>query len=130
MMLFWTTLALVSVILILSGVARGGLAAVPFGIVFLFPSLLWLFRVVREGVHLTPEEMIIRQLGTRRIPWSEVADVNTGEAGGFRCVQISERGKGIIKLPVPADRWLLREANFNEKAEVLRSYWLDHRPIR
>jgi hypothetical protein len=125
--LCWIAIIVGELILIASGLINGGLMSIPFGLIFAVPSFMLLLKVARESIELTPEGIVVRRFGSRRIRWSDIADLRVHETGIARQAQIVEHGQRVRRLPVPCDPWPLREARFDEKFEQLRRYWTAHR---
>lgn len=125
--LCWSTIIACELILIVSGLIKGGAVSLPFGVILAVPSLLLLLKVARESIELTPEGIVVRRFASRRIPWSDVADLRVHETGLARQAQVVERSQRVRRLPVPCDPWPLREVRFEEKFEEVRRYWSVHR---
>ena len=127
---FWVTLfsviALASLILAIASTIKRGIVDLPLMIAFLIVVLVCLIRVVRDGVDLTAEGIVIRKFGTRIILWSDISKIDTRNTAGMRQARVHENGR-TRNLPVPSDRWPLREKHFDEKFEMLKRHWKTHR---
>jgi hypothetical protein len=128
---FWVTLfgvmALASLILVVVTTVERGFVDLPILTVFLVVVLMCLLRVVRDGIELTAEGITVQKFGRRLIPWSDISQIDVRRVGGMRQARIVGHGQRIWNLPVPSDRWPLREKHFDEKLEVLRRHWKSRR---
>jgi hypothetical protein len=128
---FWVALfgvlTLGSLILVIVIIGKRGIVDMPIFAVFLVVVVVCLLRVVRDGVELTSEGIAVRRFGKRVIPWTNISQIDVRRIGGMRQAQIVEHGRRIRNLPVPSDRWPLREKHFDEKLKVLKRYWKAHR---
>jgi hypothetical protein len=119
----FSVIAVFAIILVVVDFVENGLVDVPLWSMFLLVTLLCLCRAARDGVELTADGIVVRKLGKRVVPWSDITAIDVRHVGGMRQAQVVEHDTHVRNLPAPSDRWPLREEHFDEKLEVLRRYW-------
>lgn len=84
--------------------------------------LLWL--AYRQSVELDDEVIIIRGYGSRKIPWSNVADIRVRStmAGARQAQLLLKKGK-TVDLPALRDPWPWRDSDFDNKFKQLHGWW-------
>ena len=121
------SIAGLSLVVVTISIAVNGVADVPLFLVLLIVVLLCLVRVIRNGVRVSEEGLAIRRLRGRMISWSSIEEIGIRRVQGMRQAQVIVNGGRVRNLPVPSDRWPLREEQFDEKLDLLRRYWVAYR---
>lgn len=88
--------------------------------------LLWLAH--RQSVELNDKGIIIRGYGSRKILWTDVADIRVRPmmAGARQAQLLLKKGKAV-DLPALRDPWPWRDSDFDNKFEQLHGWWTARR---
>jgi hypothetical protein len=102
-----------------------GIAVGTANLVFLavaLPFALNAWRFQRESVECDRDGVVIRRLRTRRIPWSQVSEVRAEKTLTGRRLFLALHDGGAVALPVPCDLRPVKERDFDEVADALRTW--------
>lgn len=79
------------------------------------------------GVRLTDTHLVyLRLLGPQRLPWAAISDIEARTTSTSTLV-IAHSPVARDRLVTPRQGLLLRDRHFDEKLEVLRGWWVEHR---
>jgi len=94
-------------------------------LLFVLTSLLMIPQVY--GVKLTDTHLIyLRLLGPQRLPWASISDIEERQATTSTVV-IAHSPISRDRLAAPRQGWVLRDPHFDQKADLLRRWWVGHR---
>jgi hypothetical protein len=109
---------LVAGLLAIAGGSGGGFQLL-LGVVF----TAYYFWFARFGATLTPQGVIVRGLTTQRIPWQQIAAVDTYRALGGTGVVLRMAGGGSKRLRAPVTAPLQRDPDFQAKVATFQQWW-------
>lgn len=79
------------------------------------------------GVSLTDKHAVVHAIPAQRIPWHDVDEVEVEHAFGIKTVVLHHAGGRRTRLNAPTTGPLGRDAEFQTKVGVIRSFWARHR---
>jgi hypothetical protein len=87
------------------------------------------FLSLGRGVILTADDLVIRGLRPRTVPWDEIQGIAVERHRGGRRLVILEADGRRTPLPVPRVGRVLWDSEFEAKIQTLRHWWRTHAEI-
>jgi small-conductance mechanosensitive channel len=79
------------------------------------------------GTRLTPWEVRSLGLTGRAVRWSDVTSVDEVRTGSSRSLEVRNRSGRTLRLLVPSTGLLVRDPDFEARADLVRAWWSRYR---